>query len=86
MIFYGVLLVQRGELSVGKLLAVYALSAQLYNPIVRLTQAHGMLAATLIGIFLVPVLFVAVERLTRRKEQAHTPPRTVRAIAEGVAD
>ena len=46
----------------------------------------GMLAATLIGIFLVPVLFVAVERLTRRKEQVHTPPRTVRAIAEGVAD
>jgi HAE1 family hydrophobic/amphiphilic exporter-1 len=46
----------------------------------------GMLAATLIGIFLVPVLFVAIERLTGRKEQVHTPPRTVRAIAEGVAD
>ncbi|MBI3795937.1 MAG: multidrug efflux RND transporter permease subunit [Deltaproteobacteria bacterium] len=46
----------------------------------------GMLAATLLGIFLVPVLFVAIERLTQRKEQVHTPPKTVRAIAEGVAD
>jgi hypothetical protein len=46
----------------------------------------GMLVATLIGIFLVPVLFVAIERLAGRKEQVHIPPRTVRAIAEGVAD
>ena len=46
----------------------------------------GMLAATLIGIFLVPVLFVVVEQLAHRKEQIHTPPRTVPAIAEGVAD
>src|SRR5713101_1856887 len=46
----------------------------------------GMLAATMIGIFLVPVLFVVIERLSHRKEHVRTPPRTVRAIAEGVAD
>src|SRR6266849_3904718 len=50
------------------------------------TVIGGMLAASVIGIFLVPVLFVVIERLAHRKEQVHTPPRTVRAIAEGVAD
>jgi len=46
----------------------------------------GMLAATLIGIFIVPVLFVVVEKLVHRKEQPHTPPGVARVVAEGVAD
>lgn len=41
----------------------------------------GMLAATVIGIFLVPVFFVAIERLTRQKE-ALPPPHEVAAVAE----
>ena len=44
----------------------------------------GMLAATVIGVFLVPVLFVAIERLLHRKE-ALPPPRKVVAVAEGSA-
>lgn len=46
----------------------------------------GMLTATLIGIFLVPVLFVAIDRLTRRKVQIPAPQRTEAVVAEGVAD
>jgi HAE1 family hydrophobic/amphiphilic exporter-1 len=34
----------------------------------------GMLAATLLGIFFIPALFVAVERLVNRGEKAHTRP------------
>jgi HAE1 family hydrophobic/amphiphilic exporter-1 len=46
----------------------------------------GMLTATLIGIFLVPVLFVAVERLAGRKRRTRTSQRTDAVVAEGVAD
>jgi hypothetical protein len=45
-----------------------------------------MLTATLIGIFLVPVLFVAIERLTRRKQRTLAPQRAEVVAAEGVAD
>jgi ABC-type multidrug transport system fused ATPase/permease subunit len=51
---YGAVLAVGGRLSVGELLAFYALLAQLYNPIVRLTQFHATLAATR----------VAAERMT----------------------
>jgi HAE1 family hydrophobic/amphiphilic exporter-1 len=44
----------------------------------------GMLAATVIGIFLVPVLFVAIEKLIHRKE-ALPPPHEVVVVAEGSA-
>jgi ABC-type multidrug transport system fused ATPase/permease subunit len=47
---YGALLVTHGSLTVGELLAFYALVAQLYNPIVRLTQFHATAAATLVSI------------------------------------
>jgi HAE1 family hydrophobic/amphiphilic exporter-1 len=46
----------------------------------------GMLAATMIGIFIVPVLFVVVEKLVHRKEQPHAPQEVARVVAEGVAD
>ena len=42
----GALLVERGRLTVGELLAFFALVGQLYNPIVRLTQFQITLAAT----------------------------------------
>jgi ABC-type multidrug transport system fused ATPase/permease subunit len=47
---YGAFLATRGRLTVGELLAFYALIAQLYNPIVRLTQFHGGLAATRVAV------------------------------------
>ena len=34
----------------------------------------GMLAATVIGVFLIPVLFVVVERVANRKAKVHTGP------------
>ncbi|NOT54419.1 MAG: hypothetical protein HOP18_07430, partial [Deltaproteobacteria bacterium] len=45
----------------------------------------GMLAATLIGLFLVPMLFVAIERLLHRKETVSTPSHEAVGIAEGSA-
>lgn len=46
----GAALVQRGEMTVGELIAVAALLAQLYQPIVRLTGAQAMIAATLVAV------------------------------------
>jgi HAE1 family hydrophobic/amphiphilic exporter-1 len=43
----------------------------------------GMGAATLLGVFLVPVLFVLIERLSGKKEAADLPAA---APAEGGAD
>jgi HAE1 family hydrophobic/amphiphilic exporter-1 len=50
------------------------------------TVIAGMLAATMVGIFIVPVLFVVVEKLVHRKEQPHAPQGVARVVAEGVAD
>jgi len=46
----------------------------------------GMLTATLIGIFIVPVLFVLVERVTHRKERTPVTRKTEVGAVEGVAD
>ena len=43
----------------------------------------GMSTATLLGVFLVPVLFVVVERLTKKKKPAEL---SATAPAEGGAD
>ena len=61
-ISYGAILVGRGRLSVGELLAFYALVAQLYNPIVRLTQFQAT-AAT---------MRVSVERLFEVLDERET--------------
>jgi ABC-type multidrug transport system fused ATPase/permease subunit len=45
-ISYGVVLVGRGTISIGALLAFYALVGQLYAPIVRLTQLQATALAT----------------------------------------
>jgi len=44
------------------------------------------LTATLIGIFIVPVLFVLVERVTHRKERTPVTRKTEVGAVEGVAD
>lgn len=50
------------------------------------TVISGMLVATMLGIFFVPVLFVTVERIARRRESGRIP-REVEAVAiEKVAD
>ena len=50
------------------------------------TVIAGMLLATLVGIFLIPVLFVVVEKIAHRQEPVRVP-REVEAVAvKGVAD
>jgi ABC-type multidrug transport system fused ATPase/permease subunit len=49
-IAYGTVLVGRGLLTVGELLAIYALISQLYQPIVRLTQFQATALATQISV------------------------------------
>ncbi len=49
-IAYGVVLVGRGLLTVGELLAIYALVGQLYQPIVRLTQFQATALATQVSV------------------------------------
>ncbi len=47
---FGAVLVHQGQMSVGELLAASALLTQLYQPIVRLTGAQAMIAATLVAV------------------------------------
>lgn len=49
-VWYGVILVGRGIITVGELLAFYALVGQLYQPIVRLTQFQATALSTQISI------------------------------------
>jgi HAE1 family hydrophobic/amphiphilic exporter-1 len=46
----------------------------------------GMLVATLIGVFVIPALFVMVEKLTHRRALAPVTRETEAVAAEGVAD
>lgn len=47
---FGALLVGRGRMSAGELVAFYALIGQLYNPIVRLIQFHATAAAMRVSV------------------------------------
>jgi ABC-type multidrug transport system fused ATPase/permease subunit len=47
---FGAVLVGRGRMSTGELVAFYALIGQLYNPIVRLTQFQATAVATCISV------------------------------------
>ncbi len=49
-IAYGIVLVGRGLMTVGELLAIYALVGQLYQPIVRLTQFQTTALATQVSV------------------------------------
>jgi ABC-type multidrug transport system fused ATPase/permease subunit len=62
---YGASLAAHGRISVGDLLAFYALVTQLYQPIVRLTGAQSMIAATL----------VAVDRIAEVLDEPEPAPR-----------
>jgi ABC-type multidrug transport system fused ATPase/permease subunit len=59
----GALLVHRGRMTVGDLLAFYAFVTQLYQPIVRLTGFQAMMAATA----------VAVDRIVEVLEEPEPP-------------
>jgi ABC-type multidrug transport system fused ATPase/permease subunit len=62
----GVLLVRAGNLTVGTLLAFYALIGQLYGPIVRLTQFQATAQATAVSIERLFEIFDEPETLTDR--------------------
>jgi ABC-type multidrug transport system fused ATPase/permease subunit len=64
----GVLLTQRGMLSLGDLLAFYALLALFYNPVVRLTQFHGIVAGTLAAVERIAEVLDEPETLTDRPD------------------
>ena len=59
-----------------------ALARQILGTVV----ISGMTAATLVGIFLVPVLFVIVEKIARRKMPVLAPQQTGVVLTEGVED
>lgn len=62
----GVALVGRGSMTVGDLLAFYALLAQFYNPIVRLTQFQQTMVATLVAVERISEVFEEPETLVDR--------------------
>jgi ABC-type multidrug transport system fused ATPase/permease subunit len=64
----GVFLIRAGRLSVGDLLAFCALTAQLYNPIVRLVQFQGGAAATRVAIDRMMEVLEAPETLMDQPE------------------
>jgi ABC-type multidrug transport system fused ATPase/permease subunit len=71
----GTLLVKEGKMSVGDLVACAALLSQLYQPIVRLTGAQAMVAATV----------VAVDRIVEVLDEPEAPtgrPRSCRSLRQ----
>ena len=70
----GIILARRGTLSLGELLAFYALLAQFYNPVVRLTQFHGTLAGTLAAVERIAEVLEEPETITDRPERLSHPP------------
>ena len=75
-IAYGVLLVGRGILTVGELLAIYALVGQLYQPIVRLTQFQATALATQVSVSRLYEIFDEPEPIRDRpRRKAIVRPR-----------
>jgi ABC-type multidrug transport system fused ATPase/permease subunit len=66
-IAYGVVLVGRARLTVGELLAIYALVGQLYQPIVRLTQFQATALATQISVERLYEIFDEPEQVRDRE-------------------
>jgi ABC-type multidrug transport system fused ATPase/permease subunit len=64
----GVVLAANGSLSIGSLLAFFALLAQLYNPIVRLTQFNSTVAGTLAAVERIAEVLEEPEPLTDRSD------------------
>jgi ABC-type multidrug transport system fused ATPase/permease subunit len=69
-IAYGIVLVGRGLLTVGELLAIYALVGQLYQPIVRLTQFQATAVATQVSVERLYEIFDEPEPVRDRPEAA----------------
>jgi ABC-type multidrug transport system fused ATPase/permease subunit len=67
-ITYGTVLVGQGFLSVGELLAFYALVGQLYGPIVRLTQFQATAVSTRVSIERLFEIFDEPEPVTDRAD------------------
>jgi ABC-type multidrug transport system fused ATPase/permease subunit len=65
---YGIALAERGMLSLGELLAFYALLAQFYNPVVRLTQFYGTVAGTMAAVERISEVLEEPETLTDRPD------------------
>src|SRR5207237_9835455 len=62
----GIMLAVQGTLSLGSLLAFYALLAQLYNPIVRLTQFLKVASGTMVAVERIVEVLEEPEPLTDR--------------------
>jgi ABC-type bacteriocin/lantibiotic exporter with double-glycine peptidase domain len=67
-IAYGIALVGRSLMTVGELLAIYALVGQLYQPIVRLTQFQATAAATQVSVERLYEIFDEPEPVRDRPE------------------
>ena len=69
-IAYGIVLVGRGLMTVGELLAIYALVGQLYQPIVRLTQFQATALATQVSVERLYEIFDEPEPVRDRPDAA----------------
>jgi ABC-type multidrug transport system fused ATPase/permease subunit len=82
---YGVHLIAAGRLSVGELMAFYALVALLYNPIVRLTQFQSVVAGTLVAVDRIAEVFEEPETLRDRPDARPIPRPQGRLAYRGVS-
>ncbi len=81
----GVLFIRSGQLTVGDLLAFCALTAQLYNPIVRLVQFQGGAAATRVAIDRMMEVLEAPETLRDRPDAQPVQEARGRLVFENVS-
>jgi ABC-type multidrug transport system fused ATPase/permease subunit len=81
----GVLFIRDGRLTVGDLLAFCALTAQLYNPIVRLVQFQGGAAATRVAIDRMMEVLEAPETLRDRPDAQPVQEARGRLVFENVS-
>jgi ABC-type multidrug transport system fused ATPase/permease subunit len=82
---YGVHLIATGGLSLGELLAFYALAGQLYNPLVRLTQVQAMLSGTLAAVDRIGEALEEPETLTERPDARLLPRPRGHVALRGVS-
>jgi ABC-type multidrug transport system fused ATPase/permease subunit len=81
----GIAIIRAGQLSVGDLLAFCALTAQLYNPIVRLVQFQGGAAGTRVAIERMMEVLEAPETLRDRPDARPLPTPQGRLVFENVS-
>lgn len=81
----GIFLIRAGQLSVGDLLAFSALTAQLFNPIVRLVQFQSGASATRVAIERMMEVLEAPETLRDRSDAEAIPTPRGRLVFENVS-